>query len=630
MTRAEPFDLALSRPGQPRWLSRPRFPLGERIPVIVTDEGGQEVVGDAGINLAQSESSPGVVVAVEPWLDQRAGQRVDLFWAGEPVTSEWVTAVGQTLYLQVPGEQLPGQGAASIAVFYRVHFSANDVEDSAPARVLLKLNRPGGKDRDASQPGHQGLPVATLPPALIEHGVDAASAAAGVPVTIAGYENLRVRDLIELRWGNQRVLHTVTRAEADDKRVVLTVNEQQILDAGDSDGLRLVYRVSDEVRNDSQDADLLPWSAPSQAFEVYASNSSLPAAYVLVNGQYVEQIELQAVADGDAWVEVVTYPADFARGQWLHLLWRGTTEDGRVVDIEESRQLSRVPGAERFRIANDQLLELASGTARVSYEVGVTATDPDPRGSRRRTLSVLEVPAWSWHAPRVPAAVHGAVAVGAGALEVEIDLPRGCPLGLVLTLVCSTNSGRQRRVVWMRSHSLSRRDLQRDALSFSLPAPLLKVLAHQRLRFSLQIDGQEGPNMELQLETSQEVYAAAQVEKLRDGLLDPAELGAQGATLVIPLDPRLQLNDRVMFYWRSTEPGGSAADTSAISSLTRPLKFDVPRNVVQASSGGTVSLNYQVTPVNGEPGVSEPLEFSVGPRAVTGNSPAALVDEVQP
>ncbi|CAK9889291.1 MULTISPECIES: hypothetical protein [Pseudomonas] len=630
MTLAEPFDPLLSGPNQPRWLSRPRFPLGERIPVIVTDESGQEVPGDAGINLAQSESLAGVVVAVEPWLGQQAGQRVDLYWAGEQVACDCVTVVGSTLFLQVPAEHLPGQGAASIAVFYRVHLSANDVEDSEPARILLKLNRPGGKDRDASQPGHQGLPVASLPPALIEHGVDGAAAAAGVPVTIDGYENLRVRDRIELRWGNQQVLHTVTQAQAADKRVVLTVNEQQILDAGDSDSLRLDYRVSDEVRNDSQDADLLPWSAPSQAFEVYASNSSLPAAYVLVNDQYVEQIELLAVGAGDAWVEVATYPADFAPGQWLRMLWRGTTEDGRVVDIEESRELSRVPGTERFRIANDKLLELAGGTARVSYEVSAVPDDPNARGSRRRTLSVLGVPLCAWHAPRVPAAVNGNVAADAGELEVEIDLLRGCPLGLRLTLVCSAILANQQRVVLIRSHQLSRRELRRGTLSFSLPAALLKMLAHQRLRVSLLIEGKEGPTMELQVEALQDAYAAAQVEQLRDGLLDPAELGGQGATLVIAPDSRFSVGDPVMFFWRSTEPGGSAADTSAISSLTRPLKFDVPRDVVQAGSGGTVSLIYQVTPANGELGVSEPLAFSVGPRAATRKQSVSRGDEVQP
>ncbi|MDD1016337.1 hypothetical protein [Pseudomonas rubra] len=611
MALAESFDLILDDPLKPRMLSRPRFPLGERIPVVVLDETGHEIPGDAGINLAQSESSTGVMVGVEPWLGQQLGQRVELYWGGQQVAGDPVTIVGQTLYLRVPADQLSTQDAHSISVFYRVYFSANDAEDSASARILLKLNRPGGKDRDASAPGHQGLPVAHVPQTIIDHGVDGEAAAAGVPVTIERYEHMRVRDLIELRWGGVLIKHAVSAEEAALGRVVVPVGERDILDAGDFARLQLTYRVSDEVRNESQDADLLPWSAPSAGFEVFAAKSSLPAPSVTVNGQPVQQIDLQALGDSDASVEVYTYRPDFAPGQWLHIHWRGLTHDDREITLSDEQQLERVPGAQRWLIANAHLHALAGGSARVSYELGASVGDPQARGSRRLSLPVVPAPSWAWPVPTVAALTDGVLEQIPEQLAVEVGLAAGAILGQRVVLVGSSASG---RVLFCQSHDLSARDLRRGAVDYFVCGSIVRLQAEGQLALAVWVDGKHMRQVLIDCPQAQDAYSAPEVLQLEEGLLDPDKLTSQGATVLIPLDTRLKRGDRIMYYWQSSQPGGSAADTTEVSSTTRPVLFDVRKSIVQAGSAGTVRLVYQVVPLKGDAMVSEPLEFAIRPQ----------------
>ncbi len=214
------------------------------------------VDGDGGVNIqVVTEHEDGILCLINPYLGMVAGDKHVIYWETQAIFEKTVDTgeVNRPLYFYLPTAHLePGWVEECFYQLTRVGEALPD-DPSVPLRLLIKLNRPGGRDKEPHLPdGHSELKIAQLPPDLIEQGViDADWAKNGVPVTIPFYPVIALRDAILLRWGSFALPpHVVTQAQADKTQpIIITVDQDAILAGGDSDALEIKYDVHDEVWN---------------------------------------------------------------------------------------------------------------------------------------------------------------------------------------------------------------------------------------------------------------------------------------------------------------------------------------------------------------------------------------------
>ncbi|CAK9889292.1 MULTISPECIES: DUF1566 domain-containing protein [Pseudomonas] len=628
MTRAEaPFALRAQRQSlSPRNLARLRIPLGDLIDVLVEDDNGEWVPGDAGVNLALSDDPRGLVVGIALWAGAQAFEEIDVDWGGSLAVSHFLSpaeldAPEGILYLRVPLRRLQdGQAEVSYTVW---HLDGNSSE-SAAIRVLVKRTRPGGRDNDAEEPGHQGLVPAGLADELIDNGIGPIEAAAGVEVSIAAYEHMRVRDRIELDWGGEPLVHVLAAQEVG-RDLTLKVDEALILAAGDGE-IKMAWKVTDEVLNRSRDADERPWSA-STTVEVYASDAQLYPPYVKIRDEYVDEvIDLNELDLDDVTVEVFTDPHHFAEGNWVELFWNGFTVEGERVQHRQQRQVERVPGAVTFMVPNGQAQVLGGGGRVVLYyQVKAGETTPPLHSSQRTTRRIEgEGAGVGLRAPTVLEAQGGHLDPTLAEATIRVAAYPGINIGDVLTVVFSGTRADGGEVYFDNTRNVTSGQIERGEILRGLPGEYIAALDGRRAEVYYLVNGRRSETLGLVIGELQATLQAPTVQEVAEGVLDPAAVGPQGASLKIPLYEGIALGDRVTYLWRGSEADGSTSDQSEITSLSEPLVFDVPKVFVEANLNGSVEVSYSVER-DGHPGqVSRVFSFRVGVLALELGAPKVL------
>lgn len=118
-----------------------------RIPNLAQPVAG----GDGGLNIAALEVSDyGVMVIVEPYLGMAGGDIVEIFW-DDPQLPIYVYPldpddVGKNLFFYLPRARIE-ENPGWITAFFRITALDGNSDDSAPLRVLVKLDRPGASTR---------------------------------------------------------------------------------------------------------------------------------------------------------------------------------------------------------------------------------------------------------------------------------------------------------------------------------------------------------------------------------------------------------------------------------------------------------------------------------------------------
>lgn len=628
MTRAEaPFALRAQRQSlSPRNLERLRVPLGDLIDVLVEDDDGELIPGDAGVNLALTDDPRGLAVGIPLWANAQAFEEIEVYWGGSVAVIHFLSAAELDapegiLYLRVPLRRLlDGQAEVSYTVW---HLDGNSSE-SAAIRVLVKRTRPGGRDDDAEQPGHQGLVPAGLGDELIESGIGPIEAAAGVDVSIAAYEHMRVRDRIELDWGGERLVHVVAADEVG-QDLTLVVEEALILAAGDGE-IKMAWKVTDEVLNRSRDADERPWSA-STTVEVYASDAQLYPPYVKIRDEYVDEvIDLNELDLDDVTVEVFTDPHHFAEGNWVELFWNGFTVEGERVQHRQQRQVERVPGAVTFMVPNGQAQVLGGGGRVVLYyQVKAGETTPPLHSSQRTTRRIEgEGAGVGLRAPTVLEAQGGHLDPTLAEATIRVAAYPGINIGDVLTVVFSGTRADGGEVYFDNTRNVTSGQIERGEILRGLPGEYIAALDGRRAEVYYLVNGRRSETLGLVIGELQATLQAPTVQEVAEGVLDPAAVGPQGASLEIPLYEGIALGDRVTYLWRGSEADGSTSDQSEITSLSEPLVFDVPKVFVEANLNGSVEVSYSVER-DGHPGlVSRVFSFRVGVLALELDAPTVV------
>lgn len=333
--------------------------------------------GEWGINIAAAQDNfplHGLQLYIPPWPQMAEGDNVKVLLDNTIVAAETIDAAEVDLRVTtfISAARL-SPGAHKL--FYRLTRLGNVPEDSAQTPVFVKLDRPGAEDRDEDTPGHSELRL-SLPLEIINDGVDADAAKAGVDATIEPYPNMTEGDDIRLSWGGQFLSHDVLVTEVG-KPVVITVDEATILAAGDSgdDGLAVTFEVYDIVQNRSED-----WSAEIRII-VDTGNSRLEA--LIVKEALNSVLDLDTLGTAPVTAQIIATKPDFVIGDKIVVKLAGTTVEGDPVLYEAPEvPVDALPKVLEQQVPNAFIRQLAKSQAVFTYRaVHADASESASRGA---------------------------------------------------------------------------------------------------------------------------------------------------------------------------------------------------------------------------------------------------------
>ncbi|WP_217427084.1 hypothetical protein, partial [Pandoraea horticolens] len=263
--------------------------------------------------------------------------------------------------MRVPVSNIVNTGDGPIKVWY-VAFMDQPVTSPATT-VTVKTTVPGGIDPDPVDTPYRNENL--LAPTVSPNIVDATQAQNGVTVTVPLWENMATGDKLRVRWGTASVYHAPLQPGEVGAPVVVTIDQQTILAAGDSAQLMVTYDITDIVSQWSNN------SMPAYA-QVDASNAIFDAPYVVDARGGV--IDVDKLGDKDATV-LITVKAPIAVGDTIHLIFDGQSNAGLPVREESDAPVAAGDQFVHMAIGHSALVQVAPGTASLYYRVKRNGVD---------------------------------------------------------------------------------------------------------------------------------------------------------------------------------------------------------------------------------------------------------------
>ncbi|WP_422416470.1 hypothetical protein [Pseudomonas sp. GZD-222] len=599
------------REGQGILAPRPLFIAGMIAPVEH---------GDAGINIAVVEGDPnGLLTIIDPYLDMQEGDRLTVLIEGERVLDFPVEQadVGERLFFYLPKAQFQPEWVEDIH-FELLRQGSTVPEESVPLRLRVKLNLPGGVDKEPHLPGHSELLRPQVPQDIIDNGVDAEWAARGVPVTIDTYPDRAARDTVVLRWGSVRIPRLISESEAaGDEAIEILVDQDAILAAGDSDALVLLYEVFDEVWNYSSD-----WSR-STAINVEAGAWRLDPP--IIKEAVAGEIDLIALGPNDVTVQIRLDGAPFALGDTIEFTWIGTPRMGAPLVHKESLLIDNLPAILDLKVPNLDIRAIASGTGDAAYVLRKANDDP-PQSSKRAFARVVgelsELPA-----PVILQAVGDLLDSRLDYAWVQLGPYPGMAVGDVVNLVWQGKRADGRPYLHEEEVDVSDNAVGK-ALEILLEAAHISVLDGGSLELYYRVSNERAVTYDIResarsyfnvLELRQELPAPV-VEEADGDVLDPEAIIPNGATLRVDY-AETEAGDVLTYFWQSVYANGNASDWVPVTEASkgRPVSFRIGSSLVEVSRGTTINVLYSLKRAN-QTRISSVLELYIGtpiPVAVT-------------
>ncbi|MCP3752603.1 hypothetical protein [Pseudomonas sp. SBB6] len=588
-----------------------RVPVGADIAVIVEDDEGNEVAGDAGVNLAMLDTSGSLAVAIEPWPGQQAGDRLRLYWAGQPLTLRVLgdPEVGHTVHLSVPANAL---GEGQVSVHYALWQPGSGWQQSAPIRVLVKLERPGQPaPGEHSQLAAPRLNVTQVTSSNVDR----------VQLSIDAYPGMRVRDRLEVEWGGQRFSHVLGHDEVGGE-LTLSVPGDVIRAAGDSNQavnnptyhLLVQYRVIDEVLNSSEGELGSPWS-PRVEVRVRLNADPLPTPCVTIRGADGGESGCRAVVGNltarDLLVVVSTYDYHFRVGDSLALFFDGVACNGEPVPLQAVQPVTQVPGPVTFNVPNALASTLGQGTAAVSYH---RLREGQPHLASPQVPVIFTDERTALALPRVEQANEDNHLQPDSPATVQIPFYPWIRVGQSVRIVWTGKRFDNGRVFHEQLLILDEEDLEdgRRLIEHTIPQRYVTQLWGQRAELYYLVDAERSPSLFLQIGDALALLDAPDVLEAKDGMLAPADLGDEGATLVIPVGEDVLPGSWVTYFWHGFDDQGFASERKPVEDAAQPPVFRVPRDIVLASQGQQVQVSYIVSSAARPGRASHLLNLTVG------------------
>ncbi|MGY4495138.1 hypothetical protein [Pseudomonas sp. TE3610] len=568
---------------------------------------------DGAVNIALRETLPEGVLADVYYTSPRILDTVDVFWGDQdvPVASQIFDQVPiLPVRLFIPTDRIE---EGEFLAFCQVTAVGQSAERSATRKYLVKLSRPGGNDIDADEPGNQNMARAQLPQHIVDNGVGPGDAAAGVPVTIAAWDNMALHDICELHWGSETLTQRVENTAEIGRDMVFQVGADTIRDAWDDVNLNVTYKLVDQVNNSSRDSEERPW-APTTYVEVYANDSTLYEPYVLEAGDDQEVLDLDALAGSPVSVEVdIERNSPYVNGTCT-LIWRGITADGTAVVHTEDLRVSRAPMALYFEVPSAVVEQIRGGRVVVYYTL---SKDGNSDHSARNSLDVIGQPL-AWPAP------EALDLNGDDELPIDIQFPRfSTPVygsksaGDIIVLHVSGTS-LDGQVVNYESPAYPVIEGEQDQpLVITLPQDLLAPLDGTQATVFYKVNpntAQERTSdyLSVNVGVGSSQLRAPTVLQAVDGWFNPAEHPG-GATLSVPRGT-IQQGDKVSYYWRgSVTPVYTNWTTAGASG---PVLFEIAPDLITPNLNGTVTAWYTVERGGSLVGPSPELSLNIGEQQV--------------
>ena len=591
----------------------------------------------------------GLQVYISPWSSMGVGDSVRVMLNGTTVVATETIESGeqnQRVTTFVPAARIT---SGQYTLHYIVKRFGQTDDPSAETKILVKLDRPGGQDQDGDTPGHSELKF-DLPQDIIDDGVDADAARAGVLVTIKAYPNMAAGDNIKLSWGGQFVSYTVQESDLN-QDVEICVDEATILDAGDSgiNGLAVTYEVYDVVQNRSED-----WAAETR-ITVDTGNSRLPSPFVeeAVNNT----LDLDVLGEAPATVQIIAaslnataqnlsteiasiskgargretpesiraaLKADFTRGDKILVTVTGTTLDGEAVSYDAPAvTIDNLPHVYPIPVPNLFVRQLAKTQARFSYRlVHVDATETV---SKSAFINIIGEPT-RMAAPVALDSAQGAIDPDLSSTRIEIPWDDSMARGdqIVLKWI-GTRPDFTIYDPQLPPHPISNGEANdKLPIMMTVSGNHLKAIEGGMLELYYILEKDMGGTIgkresaraaKLNVGEPKAELPAPTVSGIVDGVMDP---GLTSADLTVPNYTGKALGDEVHYLWKGSE-SGDRTDSVTVNSFTlpTPITFTIPSSAIAPNEDGTVAASYWVIrKSDNRRSDSEILTFNVGEPVV--------------
>lgn len=559
-------------------------------PVLISSMVEDVLLHDGGINISIVEDPYGVLFAVDPWLRMQVGDRVEIYWDGVSVGERIVVEadIDRRIFFQLEPTFIKA-GREKEVLYSLTRVGSSVPEDSVSKSLLVKLDRPGGKDRDPHLPGHSELAAPQLPKDVIDNGVDAQWAKDGIPVTIAKYPERAARDTVELRWGVVSISRLITEQEAaGEDPVVIMVDQAAILAAGDSAKLLVHYQVYDEVWNFSEQ-----WSL--QTFvqvEAGAWKLDAPIIQDAINGE----IDLGNLGSANVTVRIAVLGTPFELDDTVTMTWLGTTAAGAPLEHSQSVSITNIPAIYDTTVPNALVREMINGTAQASY-VLTKANGAAPQSSKRAAVRITGVA--PLEIPRILEVIGDVLDPYVERAHVEIPVYDGMANGDLIDLAWLGTRTDGAPYLYETQHVVTANEAG-NVVYIPVMGEHIALLENGKVDVSYRVSNDAWHVLDVRVSEHLLVNVGQHVAELPapiiveapDGVLDPE---------VNPGDVTLRVNylgtvagDRLTWYWLGHPLEGSGSDWLPITTTIagEPVDFTIPRSLVEPNINDEVRVLY--------------------------------------
>lgn len=560
-------------------------------PVLISGLVTPVKYGQGGVNISIVQGNPsGVLAAVDPWRPMQVGDRVDIYWDGVQVGGRDVIEadINEPMFFYLRTDPIKPDWAEK--VFYSLIRAGSTVaEESAPLRLRVKLNRPAGKDKDPHDEGHSELAAPQLPQDVIDNGVDAQWAKDGVPVTIAAYPDRAARDTVDLRWGVVRILAEITEEQAaGNDPIVITVDQDAILAAGDSTNLRVYYQVYDEVMNYSEE-----WS--KRTFVPVDAGGWKLEAPIIMEANDDGEIDLGDLGSATVTVKIRVTADSFEHDDTVTMTWLGTTAAGATLKYDESVTIDNIPAIYNTSVPNALVRELVNGTAQASYVLTKANGDP-PQSSKRANVKIIGVAPLK--IPRILELIGDVLDPHAERAHVEIPVYDGMANGDVITLFWEGTRADGTPYCYGPRHTVSGNEVG-NIVYIPVTSEHIALLENGTVDVSYLVSNdawrvsgvRESEHLYVKVGQYMSNLPAPIIVEAPDGVLDP-EVNPGSVTLRVKADTAI--DDTLTWYWLGQPGAGSGSDWITITGINagEQVDFTILRSLIEPNINDEVRVLY--------------------------------------
>ncbi|WP_232490573.1 RCC1 domain-containing protein [Burkholderia ubonensis] len=296
-------------------------------------------------------------------------------------------------------------------------------------------------------------------------------------------------------------------------------------------------------------------------------------------------------------------------GDYIHMTWGGGSGSGGLEwFIDVTGNMAGRPILRDIPLANITPFEGRN----VELVYTVDTGQPPVRESEAYSVRVQRE-SLQLAAPRVPAVNNGVLDprdVVQGA-EVLVDRQTGMQQGDTIRLHwdCSIPAGSYTRDELVGS--------SQNPVLFTVPAAHVQAGVNGGVNalYELLRGGQLiGTSDALEFAIRQSALPLPVITQANGQTLDPDDVPAGGATVMLAASALFKRNDQILLTWAGAPGGGSGTYPHTVSAAEDGsiVNITVPKSVVEANNGGTVTLTYSVTrAAGGPPEYSDPNIYDV-------------------